>query len=605
MKKLLLLLLLLLNFSLVPLHADDQLADLTTSESTADVLIDLPPDLPPGYHAAVVEVTDPETQEVTNEEVNFCKDKTGEIHWDNICPDLDIVVDPKTLETVTEVESLPIYNPETEPEKTAQTQVGGFAALSVLSAGGAAAGAALSGASGGATGGGSGGGGSGGGGGDGAPGKGGSGSARAAAKREGDSKEDKEGQLYSGDTQQLGNYEFTDYEIANMGIGDRSFTWKAPLTPQVDSLAITAFIGAARFSPLLSKILLDASYLRAIFGSLSALSIPVGILLGYQSLISSNFQPMAPAWQIFAALTVLSLFEVFGGLVAVTIYSIGVFASGNANNLSSVLTVLAISAIAISPSLLAGSFRPLRRKIQAGDQFWERLIDYLLAAILTYWTFVGFINSLNVIAGKQLAITGRASEVGTIIAIGIIIRMIIEDLATYLYPVRLAKFSIDPPKPSKLQQYVSNILKACVFAIVMQAFIGYSIALLIGTFLFLIPNLMKLSVGHLLPKSRMLHFALPKGGVRIVAMTIFGSIFAKIAEGLFKEPEKFLTWGFVLLSIPGFVIAILGLLSDDKNAGSLRNHKVGLWVYRIGGILVLYLIVQIAQGENIIDILTP
>ena len=141
MKKLLLLLLLLLNFSLVPLHADDQLADLTTSESTADVLIDLPPDLPPGYHAAVVEVTDPETQEVTNEEVNFCKDKTGEIHWDNICPDLDIVVDPKTLETVTEVESLPIYNPETEPEKTAQTQVGGFAALSVLSAGGAAAGA--------------------------------------------------------------------------------------------------------------------------------------------------------------------------------------------------------------------------------------------------------------------------------------------------------------------------------------------------------------------------------------------------------------------------------------------------------------------------------
>ena len=604
MKKLLLLIVVLLHLSFMPLNADDQIADLVTSDTTADVLIDLPEDLQSGYHTAIVQVTDPDTQEVTDEELNFCKDKTGEIHWDNICPDLDIVVDPATLETIKSVESLPVYNPATEPEKTAQTQVGGFAALSVLSAGGAAAGAALSG--GGVSGGGSSGGS---GSGDGAPGKGGSGSARASGRREENSSKEGKGEhagsidaeeaLHSAHAKQSSEFGLSLNEISQMGAGDRSITWRAPLTPLLDSAIISISLGTARFSPLLAKIFMDSSYLRAIFGSLAALSIPTGIFLGIQALVSSHFQPMAPSWQVFAALAILSLFEAIGGLVAALIFAVGVIASGNASSLSAVLTVLAISAICVSPSLLAGSFRPFRRKIEAGEHFWERISDYLLAAVLTYWTFIGFINSLNVIAAKQLAITGRASEVGLVVGTAVILRMIIEDLATYLYPIRSLKTATELPKPSKRQQYISNILKALVFAVVMQSFIGVTVPLLIGTVLFLTPNIMKLAYGHVIPKSRLLHFAIPKGGLRIVAMTILGTIFAKFAEQIFKDPETFLTWGFVLLSIPGFLISILGLLSDDKNAGSLRNHKIGLWVYRLGGIAVFYLITQIALGKDI------
>jgi hypothetical protein len=596
MRKLLLLVVALLHFSLMPSMADDQVADLVANESSIDVLIDLPPDLPAGYHSTVVQVTDPETQEVTDEELNFCKDKSGEIRWDNICPDLDIVVDPETLENVTDVESLPIYNPVTEPEKTVQTQVGGFAALSVLSAGGAAAGAALSG-------GGLSGGSSGGGTGEGASGKGGTGSSRGAARREEQSELVADDVWRSVRAKQSDEYGMSLDEISNMGIGDRSITWHAPFTSLFDSAVISASIGTARFSPLLAKIFMDSSYLRAIFGSLAALSIPAGIVLGIQALLSSNFQPMAPAWQVFAALAILSLFEAIGGLIAVTIFAVGVLASGNANSLSAVLTVLAISAICISPSLLAGSFRPFRRKIEVGEHFWERISDYLLAAILTYWTFVGFINSLNVIAAKQLAITGRASEVGIAIGIGVIVRMIVEDCATYLYPIRVKKNVVMLPKPSKRQQYISNILKGLVFALAMEAFIGVSIPLVIGTILFLAPNILKLAFGHVIPKSGLLHFALPKGGLRIVAMTILGTVFAKFAGGIFTEPEAFLTWGFVLLSIPGFLIAVLSLFSDDKNAGSLKNHELGVWIYRLGGVAVFYLITQIAVGKDVMKVI--
>jgi hypothetical protein len=87
-------------------------------------------------------------------------------------------------------------------------------------------------------------------------------------------------------------------------------------------------------------------------------------------------------------------------------------------------------------------------------------------------------------------------------------------------------------------------------------------------------------------------------------MTVLGTLFAKLAEKLFENPQDFLTWGFLLLSIPGFIVSILGLLSDEKNAGSLRHHRAGIWLYRIGGVGIFYLIVQIAAGENILELFT-
>jgi hypothetical protein len=388
-----------------------------------------------------------------------------------------------------------------------------------------------------------------------------------------------------------------------MGIGDRSITWKAPLTNTFESAVMLATLRISRFAPLFGKILSDASYLRAIFGSLTFLTIPLGAFIGFQAISSASSQPMPPSWTVLAAMTLLSIFESIGGLVAASAFAIGILASGNANSLSEVLTVLAVAAICVSPPLLAGSFRPFRRKIEAGETHWERATDYLLAAVLTNWTFIGFINSLNVIAAKQLAITGRASEIGIAIAIGVIVRMAFEDLATYLYPVRVKKVAVEAAKPSKRQQYISNIIKAFIFGIVMESFIGYGAPLLIGTALFILPNILKLSAGHILPRSRMLHFALPKGGVRIVAMTLLGTLAAKLGQSIFEDPEQFLTWGFVLLSIPGLVIGILGLLSDEKQSGSLRNSPLGLLVYLIVVVAIFYLIIQIALGKDILELI--
>ena len=618
-KRLILIAFLSLSLFTTPVMADEEVAELTTVDLSQDVEIDIPDSLPQGTHSVVVQVTDPDTGQVSDEEVFFCKDTKDEIQWDNNCPDLtaeaapaetlvieqtviggvtvDVVVDPQLLEGITDPEDLPNYNPISEPEKAAETQVAGFAALSVLSAGGAAAAAVA----GGSTSGGS----SGGGGSD-TPGKGGGSSSKGIQRPredDDDSESDEEAPFTPEDAAKAKRRINDAFAAIALGIGDRSRTWRAPFTQQIDAGFISASITASRFAPILGKILIDASYLRAILGSLSLLTIPAAIFLGIQALVTSDSQPIPPIWQIFAAIALLTLVDSFAGLIAVLIYAIGVFASGNINSLSGVLTVLTVSAICVSPSIMASSFRPFRRKVSAGHTFWERAVDYLLGTVLTAWTISGFINSLNAISGKQLAIIGYATQIGVIVGVGIFVRMVLEDLATYLYPNRSARLTVDLPKPAPLQQYISMTLKALIFALIMNTFVGFNLPLLIGTILFIMPNLAKLRVGHLLPKSRMLHFAIPKGGLRIVVMTATGTLFARFSENLFTDPQVFLTWGFVLLSIPGFILGLLTLITDDKDAGALREDKVGKWIYRIVGVYVFYLILQIAQGKDVIEII--
>ena len=583
----------LLLISLSTPQEVDQIAEITADSTSSDVLVDLPQDLEPGYHQVDVEVIDPDTGEASIETIDFCKDKTGEISWENICPELDIVVDPATLETIENVEDLPTYNPESEPEKVAQTQVAGFTALSVLSAGGAAVGAAVGGSAGGGSSGGGGGGSSGGG-----------SAARVAVRREeGSESSDAElvdDALHSSQSKRFAHDATYSDDESSWGPGDRSRTWRAPFTPVIDAAVVATSLKASRFAPLLGKFLIDASYLRAIFGSLSLLTIPLGLIIGVQALLDSNFQAMPPRWTLFAAIAVLSVFDAVGGAVAGLVYVLGIFIFGEVSGLNGILTVLAVFAIAVSPPILAGSFRPFRRKITPDEGPWERATDYLLAGVLTKWTITGFIGALNVIAGKQLAISGNGDEIGITVGIAVLLRMILEDCATYFYPNRTAKFVVDQPKPSKRQQYISMTLKAVVFALVMQSFVGLNAALLVGTVLFIFPSVAKLAFGGSLPKSRMLHMSLPRGGVRIVAMTIMGTLFAKLSADIFKDPQDFLTWGFVLLSIPGFAISVLSMLSDDKEPGKLRSHPFGKWIYRVGGVIIFFLIVLITLGTDIV-----
>ena len=138
----------------------------------------------------------------------------------------------------------------------------------------------------------------------------------------------------------------------------------------------------------------------------------------------------------------------------------------------------------------------------------------------------------------------------------------------------------------------------------MSTFVGWNIQLFLGAGLFIFPFVARLSFVERLPKSSKLYLVLPKGGVRIVLMTIVGSIFAALSKRLFTNVHDFITWGFVFLSIPAFIMSVLELLSENEERFSWNRSSIAKWAYRSGSVIIFYLIIEIVTGHNLISVIT-
>jgi hypothetical protein len=81
-------------------------------------------------------------------------------------------------------------------------------------------------------------------------------------------------------------------------------------------------------------------------------------------------------------------------------------------------------------------------------------------------------------------------------------------------------------------------------------------------------------------------------------MVFIGAITAGWIQGLFPDSRSFLAWSFVVLAIPGLVLSILGKLADEPEK-DWKDTPLGNTAYRILGIIVLILIIQIVRGVDL------
>jgi hypothetical protein len=176
--------------------------------------------------------------------------------------------------------------------------------------------------------------------------------------------------------------------------------------------------------------------------------------------------------------------------------------------------------------------------------------------------------------------------------------MIIEDLATYLYPVRLKEVAGEMRKPPFIQKVIALELKIFIFVQLAMPFVGYNIQLLLGTILFALPTVLGFFLDDKLPKVKILHRILPTGAFKIVAMVFIGAIAAGWIQGMFTSPSKFLEWSFVVLAIPGLILGFLGKMSGEP-AKDWKQTPLGNTFYRILGIIVFILIIQIVRGVDL------
>ena len=497
--------------------------------------------------------------------------------------ELPPIVPVEDLALISSREDLPQYDPASEPEKNSAAQVAGFAAVSVLAAGGAAT--AMSGSS--------------------SSGSSGGGAARTAsasvARREEEMASNKS---LLEEIDHLSLKRKQDKVIAKIkpGPGDNSFTWRLPYTQKVEDYFYVTSQKANRFAPLMAKLFADAAYLRAMIGSLSLITFPLAILLGLNALQDVENQALPPTWIVIATIAGLGLIDAFAGFLVSFIYVAGILMAGNLTTLPEILTVLGTTSLFFTPALVATSFRPLRRYTLNWDHRLERIGDYLIASVLTGWTLSKIIATFNVLAGVQLAIVADANKVGIAIGFFVFIRMFAEDMATYFYPQRLGKNVIEFGAPGKVQQLFSLVGKSFMFLLVTQSFVGLNLQLIIGTIFFAIPILIKIVMGNRLPKVKYLSYILPKGTIRLIVMTISGTLCAEFSSQFFANPRDLLTWGFVILSVPGLVFSMMGLFADESHKLDWKKSNPGKLVYLAGALVVFYLLSQIALNKNLLVI---
>ena len=551
MRKLLLLALILLNFSLLPSNAAEQevIIDRLTESEAEDLDIEIPDSVPPGFHSITIEVYD-DNGTVSQKEIEFCKDEEGIVQWDNNCPNLNLDEEPAPAapepEQVRAIKAgLKPYNPLSDPETTKGVQLAAFAILATLTS-------------------------------------------IKRDKRESDEEAEQESlqSVSSGALKLLKD---------QPGKGDLSKTWDNKFTNETDSAFLALAHRFNRFSPLLTRTMEDGNTIRAIIGSFAALLIPIGFILGIIASINTGAQALPPVWIIVGAIMAVAIFDAFAGFIAGFIFFLLALITGNITSRPELLTTIGVMVLFFAPALLASAFRPFRRLVRNQDDLWERITDYALGTLLTFWVITKMVAAMNGLARLELPITEYGTELAFFASGLLLIRIALEDIAVEHYPMRLRALHVEIKKPSQNQKIRSLAFKIFVFFIMAAPFVGSTLNLVLGTLLFAIPQITSLSLEDNLPKKKLY---LPKGVFKTVVMIFVMALASNLIEGAFSSPEAFLKWSFVVMALPGFFLHYLDAITDAPESDWKTTEK-GRKIYRSGGVVVFILMVLVVKGVDI------
>mgnify|MGYP000482270451 FL=1 len=546
MKKLALLFILLLNFLVLPSAEAKQevVIDRITQAEAEDLNIEIPDDVPPGHHSITIEVYDKKGT-VSQKEIPFCKDNDGVVHWDDNCPDLTSAPteDPDPVKAIKL--GLQPYDPLTDSETTKGLHIGAFAALAALT----------------------------------------------SIKRN-DKQNDEDAEQESLQSVSSGSLKLLKNEP---GWGDLSKTWDNRFTDETDYAFVAIAHRFNRFSPLLTRTVQDGNTIRAIIGSWAALLMPIGLLLGIIAAVNTGGQALPPAWGIVAAIMAVAIFDAFAGFIAGFVFFVSALLTGNITNRPEFLTSIGVMVLFFAPALLASAFRPFRRLVRTQDDLWERITDYALGSLLTFWVITKMVAAMNGLARLELPITQYGTELAWMSAVLLILRIALEDIAVEHYPMRLRALHVEVKKPSHKQKIRSLVFKIFVFFIMAAPFVGSLLNLVLGTILFAIPQITSLSLEDNLPKKKIY---LPKGVFKTVVMIFVMALLSNLIEGAFSSPQAFLKWSFVVMALPGFFLHYLDAITDTPET-DWKTTNNGRWIYRVGGVIIFILMVLVVKGVDI------
>ncbi len=523
--------------------ADEKvLIDRLSQSEAEDLEIEIPDDVPPGFHIITIEVYD-DNGTVSQRDISFCKDEEGIVQWDNNCPNLVLSSDDPIEDSAPSK-----YDPMEDRERSKGIQAALFAILAAITA-----------------------------------------TRRGEKPRDLERTEEEE----SWQSVAAGALKIVRDDV---GWGDRSWTWRVPFTARSDAFMSSLIHRVQRRNVLIARVLQDGDTLRAIFGSLTFLlpiaALPLGIFAG----ISTGFEALAPAWFIVVAIITLAVFNAAAGFVAGMIYLLPILILGNITSRPEWLTALGVLILCFAPALLASAFRPMRRFVHDGDEAWERVTDYAIAILLTFWTVKKMVEAMDGLARLDLPITDHSTTIATISALALFIRIGLEDIVIKHYPARLKSIYVQIEPRTVDQQLRNASFRTLTFILMVAPFSGSEINLALGALIFAIPQFTSVLTDDRLPK---FNLYLPRGLMKTVVMIFVMFYLSRWIEGLFDESKEFLKWNFVVMALPGFAFHYLYAMDRGANL-EWRGSSSGRALYRLGGIVIFLLMVQVVRGVDLL-----
>jgi hypothetical protein len=407
----------------------------------------------------------------------------------------------------------------------------------------------------------------------------------------------------SGDgSQQGGDVVFTEVESAEEGLatggqppeprgGDPSWTWRWAGTAGLDRASRHVPERLAPRSPLVTRIIDDAGYLRAMFGSASMIAPILAVVLGVLAVQDVNGHALPPHFGLAVGLAVLGVFDALAGLIGVLVFVAGVVVLGGLSSADAARTLLGLSTLWFAAPLIAGTARPLRRPpTLTVREHWDRTADIVIASLVGAWAVQKVLQGLPGLARLDLPIANQANDAALIVLGALVVRMAIETVAAHWYPARLAVVQPETlSPPSHRQRAAAYLLVLVVFLFAAAAYVGPSWQLYVGGALFIAPKLLQL-LEERLPNSPRIYAMTPKGIVQIVLLLFVGAVLGAIVLHYTASGLEAIRDSFVLLSLPGFALALLELIGMEG-----PERQLG-WHYQLLGIPILAVGILLALG---------
>lgn len=367
----------------------------------------------------------------------------------------------------------------------------------------------------------------------------------------------------------------------------------------LDEFRNLSTISLSRYSPMLSRLVSDGGYLQYFLGSLTLIFPLAGGVLGFiaaQDIVGFGYLT-TPSLTIMLALIILGCLDAGSAFIAALVFGFFSYTSNLIITPFDLRTYLGISLLWFTPALMANATRAMRKSRRDSGN-WDRLADFVIAPLLTGWAVKGLVLGLNGLAHLTLPLSESANLVGAVAGGVLLIRYLLEEIASYSHEGYLAYVS---PKTLHEQgsdfRLISWFIRGFLFLFLSASFFGLVWQLWVALFLFLAPLFIS-TFKSKLPNSPLLYQLIPVGIPSIIFMSLLGKFYGSWVDTLAIAAEEKSRTIFLIMSIPGFILMLLKAIGRKPKKGDQRWYMrpANAYLYKSTGPVFLLIALGLTLG---------